>query len=519
MIARLFAVSVSAVLLAACAIHAQEIMMDKSGNIRNVDTRALAVTASGIYLATRDEVYRAADGSGKWESVLALPSSENEIRCLATAGSSVFVGTKRGLLRSQDKGRTWKSVFRTILPEKNNVTAIETSRSLPKRVVIGTQKGIFISDDLGDRWSDISDNLKNKLLARVALNKDRLYAGAEDGLYVRRFDSAGWQRLYVGTSPEHAGEEITSETAYSEEKTDTVITCVAFEANRLYMASGKRLLYSDDDGKSWKDAPTSGMGGSINDIAIAGKSGKLYCATTKGVFELDRQSGQWTELYKGSDKMLDIARIVLDGENENSLWALSERGLYRLESGRYIQGQFADLDKGMKTFSIEAKREPPFEELQKAAMAFADVEPEKIRRWQSESRLKSLLPKISLGVDNKTSTNYEIYTSATKDYIVTGPEDMSKGFDVSVSWELGDLIWSDDQTNIDVRSRLTTQLRNDVLDDLRRAYFERKRLQFELMSYPPKDLKARFDKELRVQELTQAIDDLTGNYLSKHIRR
>jgi hypothetical protein len=96
---------------------------------------------------------------------------------------------------------------------------------------------------------------------------------------------------------------------------------------------------------------------------------------------------------------------------------------------------------------------------------------------------------------------------------------MSKGFDVSVSWELGDLIWSDDQTNIDVRSRLTTQLRNDVLDDLRRAYFERKRLQFELMSYPPKDLKARFDKELRVQELTQAIDDLTGNYLSKHIRR
>jgi len=33
------------------------------------------------------------------------------------------------------------------------------------------------------------------------------------------------------------------------------------------------------------------------------------------------------------------------------------------------------------------------------------------------------------------------------------------------------------------------QLRNDILDDLRRAYYERKRIQFELMTEPPKDLK------------------------------
>ncbi|MFH1189528.1 MAG: hypothetical protein V1682_02415 [Candidatus Omnitrophota bacterium] len=78
------------------------------------------------------------------------------------------------------------------------------------------------------------------------------------------------------------------------------------------------------------------------------------------------------------------------------------------------------------------------------------------------------------------------------------------------------LIWSDDQTNIDVRSRLTTQLRTDVLDDLRRAYFERKRMQYELAISPPVDAKLRFEKELRVLELTQTIDDITGNYLTVH---
>ena len=67
-------------------------------------------------------------------------------------------------------------------------------------------------------------------------------------------------------------------------------------------------------------------------------------------------------------------------------------------------------------------------------------------------------------------------------------------------------------------SSLGVQLRNDILDDLRRVYYERKRLQFELMANPPKDMNGKFEKELRLQELTQAIDDLTGNYFSEHAR-
>jgi hypothetical protein len=128
------------------------------------------------------------------------------------------------------------------------------------------------------------------------------------------------------------------------------------------------------------------------------------------------------------------------------------------------------------------------------------------------------VPKVALGVGNKISSNGEIYTSATKDYYYVGPDDYSNNVDVTISWDLGNLIWSDSQTSIDVRSRLNTQLRNDILDNLRRAYYERKRLQFELIASPPKDVKSRFERELRIQELTQAIDDLTGNYLSDNTK-
>jgi hypothetical protein len=39
-----------------------------------------------------------------------------------------------------------------------------------------------------------------------------------------------------------------------------------------------------------------------------------------------------------------------------------------------------------------------------------------------------------------------------------------------------------------------------------------------MMTNPPRDPKSRFEKEARIQELTQNIDDLTGSYFSSHIR-
>ena len=198
---------------------------------------------------------------------------------------------------------------------------------------------------------------------------------------------------------------------------------------------------------------------------------------------------------------------------------MAEKGLYKMDAGRYVADQYLDVEKNLKSIKIMFDNEPTFRELQQAAMKFSDVSPEKIKNWQRDSRIKALVPKVSIGLDNHRSSNQEIYTSATKDYVSVGPDDIYKAVDVSVSWDVSGLIWSDSQTNIDVRSRLNTQLRNDILDDLRRAYYERKRLQFDLMVSPPKDLRSRFDRELRIQELTQAIDDLTGNYLSDNIRQ
>ena len=59
------------------------------------------------------------------------------------------------------------------------------------------------------------------------------------------------------------------------------------------------------------------------------------------------------------------------------------------------------------------------------------------------------------------------------------------------------------------------QLRNDVVDEVTRLYFERRRLQVELLTRQPAEPQPALYKALRIQELTALIDGLTGGYFSQ----
>ncbi len=63
------------------------------------------------------------------------------------------------------------------------------------------------------------------------------------------------------------------------------------------------------------------------------------------------------------------------------------------------------------------------------------------------------------------------------------------------------------------------QLRDDVLNEVTRLYFDRRNLQIDMLLYPPEDIRDRIEKELRLQELTAEIDALTGFYLSRRLNQ
>jgi len=163
--------------------------------------------------------------------------------------------------------------------------------------------------------------------------------------------------------------------------------------------------------------------------------------------------------------------------------------------------------------------EPEINEVQQAAIKYAELEPEKITKWRRQAAKRSWLPRLSVGINNNSTDLWHWETGSTTkcedDILRKG--DSSVEWDVSLSWELGDLIWSDAQSSIDIRSNVTAQMRRSILEGITKLYFERLRTKMELDNLTIEERKKRLEKELELKELTASIDALTGGYFSRNI--
>lgn len=297
----------------------------------------------------------------------------------------------------------------------------------------------------------------------------------------------------------------------------TGITFNPANAQNLYLATRNGLFTSSDAGVSWSKLSDAGLTSSDVQFILASRrdSHLLYAATTRGVFEFSNNLDQWRQLYQGITSS-NVRSLALDSGG-NSLWAAAKGGVFRI-----------DLDTSQKlspspVASSSAKNildhfanEPTIGEIQEVAIRYAEVHPEKIEEWRKLAAKRAMLPDLKIGLDrDKTISDY-FYTGSE-----TGLDDVTLGrdWDVTLTWELGDLIWNPSQTSIDTRSKLMVQLRDDILDEVTRLYFERRRVQVELQVSPPNEIKEQVEKELRLQELTADIDALTGGYLSEQLSK
>ena len=195
------------------------------------------------------------------------------------------------------------------------------------------------------------------------------------------------------------------------------------------------------------------------------------------------------------------------------LWAATDHGLYRATLGPELFDE--EASPSAQELLGNFTHEPTIRDVRDAAIRYAEVHPGKIAAWRTQARLRSLVPKFSFAGDTNL-TDFRHWDSGTNpDSLLKGERDID--WNASITWEPADLIWSDDQTSIDVRSKLMVELRDDIVDDVTRTYFERRRLQAALLTNPPKDEKTLLEKELRLQELTAMIDGLTGGYFSRQL--
>ena len=509
---------------------------DVSGGIIDTDLQKVVVSPGDpdtVYANSLNSVYRTIDGGKTWKEILSFRGTENTINTLAAASKNeniILAGTREGLYRSDNKGTQWARVFRGIGNLEDSIFSIAVHPVNPEIIFIGTRSGLYRTDNNGKDWNKDRNLPAGALVTSIAIDNSGtniIYTATDKGVYKNTNNGIDWQRIFVTNLPEinddisNQDETINTGGIKSGVEIKSIVIDPA-DSKIIFAGTTTGLLVTEDGGSTWKKAGTSGLiSRDIRHLAISSKDpDSLFAATGKGVFRYSKASDNWHELYKGLVSA-DVRFLAFSFDHYNDsviLWAAAKNGIFKTVP--VVQTFSGHSNVEAQQFFSEFANEPTIEEIREAAMVYAEVQPGKIEGWRKAAAKKALLPDLRLEFNNNKTWQSSTYFYSTKDEKYKDNDvthDRDRAWSVSLTWELGDLIWNDAQTSIDTRSKLMVELRDDILNEVTRLYFERRRMQIEMRYSSNADFKEKIDKELRLQELTADIDALTGSYLSRRL--
>jgi len=485
----------------------------------NLDLTAVLVNPDNpniIYAGANNGIFKTEDGGANWRNILSVKGQNRSVNFLLFGlqdKNSLYAATGNGLFYSFNQGKSWKRIFQGKNYLENECTGLAI---LPYGIYLGTKAGVFLSKDNGRSWHKESGILGNSQILNISYNlsePDYIYIACIDGVFRTKDRGQVWERIFVAHPVENGdnGDEISEDQDEAERFSE--IRYISIDPNNLnclYIAASKGVYKSQDKGKSWDLLTGYGLlSKEIKFLLISLKS-TIYAVTKSGIFEHTNE--RWHELSLGLTAE-DIRFLAQD--NQGNLYAVCNNGLFKADLKYSVDDSKGNL------ISSYCKDEPKIKEVQEAAIKYAEVEPEKIKLWREQARKKAILPQVSIGLDRNTTDLWHWESGSTAigqsgdDLLRRGRD--STDWDVTLSWDLGELIWNNDQTSIDVRSRLMVQLRDDILDEVTKLYFERIRVKMEINNLTIEDSRKRSEKELKLQELTASLDGLTGGYFSAHI--
>jgi hypothetical protein len=175
--------------------------------------------------------------------------------------------------------------------------------------------------------------------------------------------------------------------------------------------------------------------------------------------------------------------------------------------------------------------EPTVQQVQLWANEYANTSPRQVERWLAQSVTFATLPQVGLEYrlrnDWDEGFDYQNQDGGSplvgEQNIQAVAQDADQGqtqeYKVQLDWELDKLVMSSEKIRIISEAQDIVKLRDKVLSEVTRLYFERRRLQVERLIAPKTDLMARVKDELRMMELTANIDALTGGAFSGGTQR
>ena len=439
--------------------------------------------------------------------------------------NQVYAATDSGLLESKDGGETWQMIYD---PQEAREKQCLSVLGEGETIFIGTAHGLFYRSIENPQWTRFSGELGDTAIYELAKDSQYFYVATDSNLYRWKGNKQSIKKIFsVGSKETETETEaivVPENPVFVRKIKDLVVSGV--QRKVLFLATSRGIFRSHNSGKDWSristeslplDAVSTLLALPISEIQStshgkealspddksSGEGFRLLAATTKGVYEL--AGNIWQPVYQGLETN-DIRHLAIDPRG--NIYAAADKGLFVLNDSEKLESS---------NRSPASSTEPTIREVQELAIKYADVHPDKIRNWYKASRQKALLPHLSAGLGRNDGELLHWDSGANPDALVKGRETLD--WDVTLTWDFSDLIWSSDFTSIDSRAKLMAELREDILDQVTRLYFERRRIQVELINNAQIGVTKFQEKQMRIEELTALIDALTGGEFSRRVEK
>jgi hypothetical protein len=163
--------------------------------------------------------------------------------------------------------------------------------------------------------------------------------------------------------------------------------------------------------------------------------------------------------------------------------------------------------------------EPAVQEVQAWTVDYAKVGADVVQGMFARVKLSPLLPRFQAQVDRNFEHDESLdqQAGAADQFGIDTDDDIR--FRFRGDWQMSQWLFNPLELRVAAEAGDIAQLREDLLTAVTKIYFERRRLQIELILEPPTDLAIAVKKELRLQELTATLDAYTGAQFSKELRK
>ncbi|MDD5255355.1 MAG: hypothetical protein PHR11_04815 [Candidatus Omnitrophica bacterium] len=467
-----------------------------------------------LLMGAGNTVLSSGDGGESWSAALIVRGEAAVINAVIfdpRDAQKIYACSSAGLYYSGSKGKHWNRVFKG----RNRMQADALSIGIAgDTIYLGTSDGLFISHDEGRSWRKAAVGSGSLQVYSIACDARRplaAYIASSSGVFKSEDKGNSWRQTFFSpcVAEEEAEEQEEGEIEEPQRAGAGFICFDQQDQHIFYLGTSRGIYRSKDNAETWERFENSGLLQPQVRFILSFPASVLYAMTARGIFVF--KDDRWHEV---SFRLYATQLYSLTSDKQGVLYAAAREGLFKRQA---VSLQNITLcDDPLDPYS---KGEPSIGLVQEAAIRYAEVSPEKIKRWRRDAARKAWLPEVTFGIDRDTSDLWHweggSTTRADDDCLVRGRDSIA--WDVSLSWDLGELIWNDDQTSIDVRSRLMVELRQEILDEVTKVYFERLRTKMDIDHLSIEERAKRMEKEIKIRELTAMLDALTGGFFSQNI--